>query len=367
MFFKRLSRSRGNSYIDDDYERVSTNEAGRPPSSYTKQQQQQQQQQQRQGSQGSVHYDQPPPAAAVDGKDEKMYAARAQDPSFAPKETAYSSQRPIANGMSPRGAPRIQPTSDSYGDQSPMSPTKEHPSAPDLLTRAFHESVRPYTEKIEQLEQQLADMQEYLQSQEQQRMDIFAWIDKRGLRPDVPPTIAKQMDEANDSASALNAQLDRKITIVNFDLHRLQDDLNDSISSAHFASAMAKFLPDIQRLASLRTGPRFAYELIIKLVGNLNSHGGIEANGTGDDAEYEEDIRARSAFYDRMDDELVDVIKRRATEGEDWPVTREVKRLEKNGAFLKNIGIDSYFPRSLQVMRQEVEYRNPSGTPPRYS
>ena len=43
------------------------------------------------------------------------------------------------------------------------------------------------------------------------------------------------MDAASHSSSpthaaqTLNAQLDRKITIVNFDLHRLQDDLNDSL------------------------------------------------------------------------------------------------------------------------------------------
>lgn len=53
----------------------------------------------------------------------------------------------------------------------------------DLLTRAFNEAVRPYTEKIDMLEQQLADMQDWVQGQEQQRMEIFAWIDKRGLRP----------------------------------------------------------------------------------------------------------------------------------------------------------------------------------------
>ena len=55
--------------------------------------------------------------------------------------------------------------------------------APDLLTRAFNEAIRPYTDKIEMLEQELADIQEYVRSQESQRMEIFAWIDKRGLRP----------------------------------------------------------------------------------------------------------------------------------------------------------------------------------------
>lgn len=188
------------------------------------------------------------------------------------------------------------------------------------------------------------------------------------------------MDETADAATSLNQQLDRKITIVNFDLHRLQDDLNDSISSAHFASAMAKFLPEIQRLASLRTGPRHAYELLIKLVGNLNSHGGLEAslNGGGGggsaagdpglEEEMAEDRRARAAFYARMDEELVDVVRKRSAEGEEWSVARELKRLEKNAAYLKNLGIESYFPRATEVMRREVgqkEYMG-TGTPPRY-
>lgn len=184
--------------------------------------------------------------------------------------------------------------------------------------------------------------------------------------------------QSTTASSALNAQLDRKITIVNFDLHRLQDDLNDSISSAHFAAAMAKFTPDIQRLASLPAGPKFAYELLIKLVGNLNSHGGLEANtaqdalldggegsdaagggnGTSTAAEIEEDRRARAAFYARMDDELVDVVGRRCDEGSaEWGkagLAGEVKRLERNAAYLLNLGIESYFPRALEVMRAEL-------------
>ena len=191
------------------------------------------------------------------------------------------------------------------------------------------------------------------------------------------------------AASALNAQLDRKITIVNFDLHRLQDDLNDSISSAHFAAAMAKFLPDIRRLTALPAGPRHAFELIVKLVGNLNSHGGLEATAPsaprhGGDAEQhgdehdehddddsagpsaraiEEDRRARQTFYERMDSELAAVVARRSAEGEDWPVGREVKRLEKNAAYLKSLGIEPYFPRALDVMRREAQYRDMGGSP----
>lgn len=170
-----------------------------------------------------------------------------------------------------------------------------------------------------------------------------------------------------DAAITLNAQLDRKITIVNFDLHRLQDDLNDSISSAHFASAMLKFLPDISRLSMLPTGPRYAFDLVLKLGGNLNSHGGLEG---GDEV----DIAARRDFYGRLDTAMVDVVGRRFGEAEEWNVQREIKRIEKTAAYLKGYGVEPYFPGTLDLMRRELEFQgrgqqpmtNGQGTPPRY-
>lgn len=169
-----------------------------------------------------------------------------------------------------------------------------------------------------------------------------------------------------DAAIALNAQLDRKITIVNFDLHRLQDDLNDSISSSHFASAMLKFLPDIQRLALLPQGPRHAFDLVLKLGGNLNSHGGIDSADTND-------IAARRDFYQRLDAAMVEVVTRRFGEGEDWNVQREIKRIEKTASYLKTYGVEPYFPQTLELMKRELEFQahgnnttNGQGTPPRY-
>jgi hypothetical protein len=172
------------------------------------------------------------------------------------------------------------------------------------------------------------------------------------------------MDSQPDSAPALNAQLDRKITIVNFDLHRLQDDLNDSISSSHFASAMSKFLPDISRLSNLTGGARFAFDLVLKLGGNLNSHGGLEPSSNT--AEAAADLAARRDFYAKLDASMVDVVKRRFEDGEDWPVQREIKRIEKTAAYLRNFGIEPYFPGTLDAMRREVEFRHaaPSGGPP---
>ena len=208
------------------------------------------------------------------------------------------------------------------------------------------------------------------------------------------------MDDSSSTQAAqlLNGQLDRKITIVNFDLHRLQDDLNDSISSAHFASAMAKFIPDIKRLSALPGGgAKHAYELIIKLVGNLNSHGGLEA---ADDSsptaqnEIEDDRRARHIFYQRMDEELVQVIKLRCQAGrsgsnnnagpdsDGWGkvgLNGEVRRLERNASYLQGLGIQDYFPQSLDVMKRELQIGGGSvaagsgagaggyNTPPRYA
>ncbi|KAF1976354.1 hypothetical protein BU23DRAFT_46320 [Bimuria novae-zelandiae CBS 107.79] len=338
MFFKR--RSRANSYIENDPPQRSQSyddyEKQRPDSSHTQQQPQPQQPQQQ-----------------VSSPTEEMYPRPQQ-----PQEAQYS--RGMPNGIN--AAALGQPT-------PPLSSGMKAEPMPDLLAQAFNQAVRPYTEKIEQLESQLADMQAWVEQLEQQRAEVHSWIDKRGLRPDVPPSIAKIMDSTtSDGALTLNAQLDRKITIVNFDLHRLQDDLNDSISSAHFASAMLKFLPDIQRLSLLPSGPRHAFDLVLKLGGNLNSHGGLDS---GD----EEDLAARRDFYARLDIAMVDVVNKRFGEGEEWNVQREIKRIEKTAQYLSTYGIKPYFPQTLEAMRREFDHRgggytngvtNGQSSPPRY-
>ena len=233
-------------------------------------------------------------------------------------------------------------------------------SAPDLLTRAFNEAIRPYTSKLDEMEGELADMRLYVERMESQQREVYAWIDKRGLRPDVPPSIAALMDASSahnptHAAATLNAQLDRKITIVNFDLHRLQDDLNDSLPTPSFSACMLKFIPDITRLSALPTGPRYAFDLLLKLGGNLNSHGGLE---TGD----EDDLRERCSFYAKLDDAMVEVVKGRFRDDTDsWGVQREIKRIEKTGAYLRTWGVEPYFPKTLEVMRDGSE---PGGNHP---
>lgn len=57
---------------------------------------------------------------------------------------------------------------------------------------------------------------------------------------------------------------------------------------------------------------------------------------------------------------MVDVVRHRLNQGgeEDpaWMIGRDVKRLEKNGAVLRSkIGLQAYFPRTLEVLRYEVK------------
>ncbi|KAG9192498.1 hypothetical protein G6011_11232 [Alternaria panax] len=334
MFFKR--RSRANSYVDN-----SENPRSHSFDDYTDKRPE--------SSRKESHHSQPfSPAEEPD-----MYPRQQQ-----PQEPTYAQSAPPTHNAMPIRSQQVPST----GSAAPMGL-----GMPDLITAAFNQAVQPYTEKIEQLESQLADLQNWVDQLEQQRAEVHNWIDKRGLRPDVPASIAKIMDTTTaDAAPTLNAQLDRKITIVNFDLHRLQDDLNDSISSSHFASAMLKFLPDIQRLTLLPSGPRYAFDLILKLGGNLNSHGGIDSADAGD-------IAARRDFYSRLDETMVDVVQRRFGEGEGWDVKREIKRIEKTASYLKTYGVEPYFPSTLEMMKREMEFQphnngvpNGQGTPPRY-
>ena len=328
MFFKRRS-SRANSYVEHDSNRQSFDEFSekRPESSRTNQ-----------------------PLQDPDDQPD-MYARQSQQQ---PQPQEQQQPQMSVRGMSSGG--HSVHGGMSNGAPVPATGALKAEPMPDLLAAAFNQAVRPYTEKIDQLESQLADMQSWIDQLEAQRAEVHSWIDKRGLRPDVPSSIAKIMDTTTpDAAHTLNAQLDRKITIVNFDLHRLQDDLNDSISSAHFASSMLKFLPDIQRLTLLPQGPKYAFDLILKLGGNLNSHGGLDS---ADQA----DIAARRDFYARLDTAMVDVVQRRFGEGEEWNVQREIKRIEKTASYLKTYGVEPYFPQTREVMAREMEFQ-PNGVP----
>jgi hypothetical protein len=89
-----------------------------------------------------------------------------------PQETQLPT-RGLSNGHSSM-PPTMNHRGPSMGQPEPM---------PDLLAQAFNQAIRPYTEKIEQLENQLNDMQAWVDQLEQQRAEVHGWIDKRGLRP----------------------------------------------------------------------------------------------------------------------------------------------------------------------------------------
>lgn len=151
VFFKRRS-SRANSYVEHDapprsqsFDEYSSEK--RPDSSRKEPQQQ--------------------PASPTDDLD--MYPRQQQ-----PQETASLPTRGINNGTHNSMPPTMNRAPNMNNNPEPM---------PDLLAQAFNQAIRPYTEKIEQLEHQLADMQAWVDQLEQQRAEVHGWIDKRGLRP----------------------------------------------------------------------------------------------------------------------------------------------------------------------------------------
>jgi len=163
MFFKRLSRgSRSNSYVDDypdsPHEKHTFHDS---PHQST--------------SQHNTIAGQPtPPLSSYDNKEPTgMYrtSQAPQDPYT--QQQFQQQQRTLSNGLG--GQQRTT--------SMPMDVSAKTEAAPDLLTRAFNEALRPKQERIEQLEGELANLQAYVEQLEQQRSEMYSWIDKRGLRP----------------------------------------------------------------------------------------------------------------------------------------------------------------------------------------
>lgn len=284
----------------------------------------------------------------------------------------YNSQPTLSN-------PSQRPPGTSTSDAMTMHTAQAIlAAAPDPLTKAFNEAIKPYVDQIETLKNEAEDLTLQLQQLEDERADMHAWIDKRGLRAgnppfpstnsffflfftnpnilifqDVPPSIAAAMNTDPSAAQTLNYHIDRKMTVLNHDLHRLQDSLSSHLPTSTFATTLETLLPSIESLSALPSGPPLAFELIIKLGGNLNSHGGDE--GWNNEA----DRASRAAFYARLDEVMVDIIRQRlemkGAEDPSWTVFKDVKRLEKTGNFLKQkIGLQQYFPRSVERMQFEV-------------
>jgi len=148
MFFKR--RSRANSYIDNDTPQRSL--SLEKHDKYEKQ-----------------------PDGKID-QAARHQSAPVTSPSTDEKDMYPRSQAPQDAYNHPNGAVNTMAT-------PPLSANMKVEPMPDLLAQAFNQAIRPYTEKIEQLENQLADMQAWVEQLEQQRAEVHGWIDKRGLRP----------------------------------------------------------------------------------------------------------------------------------------------------------------------------------------
>lgn len=163
MFFKRLSRSRSNSqsYIDNSY---SPHDSKGPSDSFDDK------------YRDDVYDQRPDSSRAPDGpiRANSMFASQAQD-QYATPPLSSSGNRPMMNGYN--GGSVSNP---AISKSQPSGPTE---AMPDLLTRAFNEAVRPYTTKLEEMENEVADLRAHIEQLEAQRREVHAWIDKRGLRP----------------------------------------------------------------------------------------------------------------------------------------------------------------------------------------
>ena len=223
--------------------------------------------------------------------------------------------------------------------------------APETLTRAFNEALKPYLEKISLLQADLDAANAQVHALEAEKASLHNWIDKRGLRPDLPSDLSSSLaTQSPVAASTLATQLDRKMTMLNYSLHNLADSLPTALPASTMTSTLSALLPKISYLSTLPAGPAFAFESLIKLAGNLNSHNSGE--------ETDVDRASIADFYNDLDDVMVGVAGKRVvgiTDGEeDWDVNRDVRRLEKTAAFLKKeMGVRNYFLRSLDVMRGE--------------
>lgn len=235
---------------------------------------------------------------------------------------------------------------------------------PDPLTRAFNDAIKPYLERINLLQgdvdeannrinllkNDLDNANAHVNRLENEKASFHNWIDKRGLRPDLPTDLSQSIaDTSPVAASTLATQLDRKMTMINFSLHHLADSLPNPIPASTVTDTLSTLLPKISYLSTLPTGPAFAFESLTKLAGNLNSH------NSGEETEGERNKIAQ--FYADLDDTMEHVVRKRidaVADGEEqWEVGKDIRRLEKTSAFLKKeMGVRNYFLRSLDLMRR---------------
>ncbi|KAL8700465.1 MAG: hypothetical protein Q9201_005426, partial [Fulgogasparrea decipioides] len=106
------------------------------------------------------------------------------------KDTQYAStynSQDRLQSYRPTTAPSQEPQQyNALPIQRPQESSNNTPpqitQAPDPLTRAFNEAVKPYLDKIARLEADIEEKNLDIQQLEDERADMHAWIDKRGLR-----------------------------------------------------------------------------------------------------------------------------------------------------------------------------------------
>lgn len=168
MFFKRLSRSRSNSqsYVDNNDNYNPRDSKANSQQYDDKYQQDDDDYNQRPGSSNQrnsgAHN-----SNSGNGRDNGMYSAQSQQDHYATPPLSSSGNRGMTNGY----------------QSASGSMSKSHEAAPDLLTRAFNEAVRPYTTKLEEMEDEIASLRYEIEQMQNHQKEVHAWIDKRGLRP----------------------------------------------------------------------------------------------------------------------------------------------------------------------------------------
>lgn len=197
VFFKRLSRSRSNSqsYVDRDNSYDSRHDSKTNSASYDDKYNNAPVVQ----SPTDLDHDQALPVSRqsntapqlgdplgkeTDAGAEAMYARRDRPTEVGSQDRYHSSNSyppQQRSGNMSNGYSGSMGGSQGY-PEAPSGSLKNEP-APDLLLQAFNQAIRPYSDKIEGLENEISDLKAYIDALERQRTDVHAWIDKRGLRP----------------------------------------------------------------------------------------------------------------------------------------------------------------------------------------
>lgn len=187
VFFKRLSRSRSRSnsqsYVDRYEEDNNSSGQNNRAASYDEKYG---------GTPTDEPRDNPIPRAYSESNMNNtnnagagMYANNGRRPQPQHPDQYSSPTATTSQYASGRQQPPSNINTNGYGsyDNAKAASTPTTEPAPDLLLQAFNQALRPYSDKIDGLEGEIADLKAYIDALERQRSEVHAWIDKRGLRP----------------------------------------------------------------------------------------------------------------------------------------------------------------------------------------